>query len=151
MPLSKTFSGIMINIIEQLRAASTRSLLKIKKIDQDLPRRLAFLRSKLGGKTKTDIVKIGNYLSEAFLLLGRKDRSQGSLSSAGSVWEALIVWYLNICLAGTRAVCLYLIRDYRQKLFQQFARNCQNSSSHFDQLKKNSSSFHVPKKMRDPE
>jgi len=96
----------MINIIEQLRAASTRSLLKIKKFDQDVPCRLAFLRSKLGGKSKTDIIKIGNYLSEAFLLLGRKDRSQGSLSSAGSVWEALIVWYLNICLAGTRAVCL---------------------------------------------
>jgi hypothetical protein len=31
---------------------------------------------------------------------------QGSLSSAGSTWEALVVWYLNFCLVGTRAVCV---------------------------------------------
>jgi len=96
----------MINIIEQLRAASTRSLLKIKKFEQGLPCRLDFFRSKLGGKSKTEIIALGNYLSEGFQLLGRGDRSQGSLSSSGKVWEALIVWYLNICLVGTKAVCL---------------------------------------------
>jgi hypothetical protein len=96
----------MINIIEQLRAASTSSLLRIKKFEHDLPYRLAFFRSKLGSKSKTEVIALGNYLSEAFQLLGREDRSQGSLSSAGMVWEALIVWYLNICLVGTRAVCL---------------------------------------------
>ena len=96
----------MINIIEQLRAASTSSLLRIKKFEHDLPYRLGFFRSKLGSKSKTEVIALGNYLSEAFQLLGREDRSQGSLSSAGMVWEALIVWYLNICLVGTRAVCL---------------------------------------------
>lgn len=96
----------MINIIEQLRAQSVQSLLKIKKFKEGLDSRMAFLRSRIGSKSKVDIIKLGNHLSEAFLLLGRKDRSQGGLSSAGAVWEALVVWYINLCLAGTRAVCL---------------------------------------------
>jgi len=94
------------NLIEQLRASSIQSLLKIKKFKEGLPARTAFIKSKLGGRSRAEIIQLGNYLSEAFLLLGRKDRSQGGLSSAGAVWEALVVWYLNLCLAGTKAVCL---------------------------------------------
>ena len=84
------------NLIEQLRASSTQSLLKINKFKEGLPSRTAFIKSKLGGRSRAEIIQLGNYLSEAFLLLGRKDRSQGGLSSAGAVWEALVVWYLNL-------------------------------------------------------
>jgi hypothetical protein len=49
---------------------------------------------------------LGDHLSSAFRLAGKGDRSQGSVSSAGSTWEALVVWYLNICLVGTNSVCL---------------------------------------------
>jgi hypothetical protein len=49
---------------------------------------------------------LGDHLSSAFRLTGRGDRSQGSVSSAGSTWEALVVWYLNLCLVGTNSVCL---------------------------------------------
>jgi len=55
--------------------------------------------------TKEEIFNLGDHLSEAFLSVGG-GREQGSLSSAGMVWESLVAWYLNLCLCGTTAVAI---------------------------------------------
>lgn len=50
---------------------------------------------------------MGDRLSGAFRLDSLvQDRSQGTLSGGGSVWQALICHYLNVCLAGTDAVAV---------------------------------------------
>lgn len=97
----------MANLIEQLRHQAVSDLFPLKGFGAHWTTRSSFLLSKLGGgKKKSDVIRLGDHLSETFKLTGSDDRSQGSLSSAGSTWEALVVWYLNLCLAGTRAVCV---------------------------------------------
>lgn len=97
----------MKSLIEQLRNEAVTDLYPLKGFGTQWKQRQKFFRDKLdGAKKKSDVIKLGDCLSEAFKLTGSADRSQGSLSSAGSTWEALVVWYLNLCLAGTRAVCL---------------------------------------------
>lgn len=58
------------------------------------------------------LIGLGDYLSDIFLTTrgegrdGSRESSQSSLSSGGTAWECLTTWYLNLCLAGTRAVAV---------------------------------------------
>lgn len=57
--------------------------------------------------TQQELIAMGDHLSAAFRLDSMvRDRSQGTLSGGGSVWQALICHYLNVCLAGTDAIAL---------------------------------------------
>lgn len=56
--------------------------------------------------THAELLNLGNHLSGTFRLDLINDRSQGSLAGGGSVWQALICYYLNICFAGTDAIAL---------------------------------------------
>lgn len=96
------------NLAEQLRGFALQDLDLIKSFKAGWPDRAAYFDSLLanGPITRSVILALGDHLSGAFRLEGSNDRSQGSLSSAGAVWEALVVWYLNLCLAGTHAVCI---------------------------------------------
>ena len=97
----------MINLVEQIRFLAVSDLFSLKAFGGEWPSRSAFFVSKLGkSPKKKDFILLGDHLSSAFRLAGKGDRSQGSVSSAGSTWEALLVWYLNICLVGTNSVCL---------------------------------------------
>jgi len=99
----------MNSLIEQIREEAVQDLLRIKAFKKDWKKRSSYLRSKLppdGKISSRSLMELGQHLSPVFQLQGAKDRSQGSLSSGGSVWEAMVVWYLNLCLVGTRAVCL---------------------------------------------
>ncbi len=70
------------------------------------------IRSKyLGGLLKAtpkkkEVILLGSHLSPAFKLSGSQNRTQGGVSSAGVVWESLVVWYLNLCLLGTKSVVI---------------------------------------------
>lgn len=97
----------MSTLIEQLRREAILDLFPLKGFGTHWEQRRQYLVGHLvEAPKKSDIIRLGDHLSGAFKLTGSDDRSQGSLSSAGSTWEALIVWYLNLCLAGTRAVCV---------------------------------------------
>lgn len=99
----------MSSLIEQIREHAVQDLLGIKAFENGWEDRKAFFEKRLGSSdsvTRQDIIQLGEALSEGFSLKGSKDRSQGGVSSAGAVWEALVVWYLNLCLAGTHAVCV---------------------------------------------
>ena len=47
---------------------------------------------------------LGNNLRSVFATTASAGRSQNELSGGGTAWEALVCWYLNICLIGTRTV-----------------------------------------------
>ncbi|MBK6750299.1 MAG: hypothetical protein IPG67_09880 [Acidobacteria bacterium] len=97
----------MTSPIEQLRTEAVSDLFRLKGFGTHWNLRQEFFLNKLAGATKkSDLIRLGDCLSGAFKLAGSDDRSQGSLSSAGSTWEALVVWYLNLCLVGTHAVCV---------------------------------------------
>lgn len=98
----------MQNLAEQLRGFALVDLESIKSFKAGWPDRAVHFDSILAGNqlTRSKVIALGDHLASAFKLDGSNDRSQGSLSSAGAVWESLIVWYLNLCLLGTQAVCI---------------------------------------------
>lgn len=97
----------MNNIIEQIRCLVVEDLFSLKGFGGEWARRRSFFVDKLGkAPKKQDYILLGDHLSAAFRLAGKGDRSQGGVSSAGSTWEALVVWYFNLCLVGTNSVCL---------------------------------------------
>jgi hypothetical protein len=97
----------MKSLIEQLRVEAVTDLFRLKSFGSGWSARAQLFNSKLGSiPRKTDFCGLGDTLSQAFKLSGGSNRSQGSLSNAGATWEALVVWYLNLCLLGTKAVCV---------------------------------------------
>ena len=52
------------------------------------------------------IYELGNHLSAIFMSTTTAGRDQGTLSSAGAAWEALVCWYLNVVLSGTRGIAI---------------------------------------------
>lgn len=53
---------------------------------------------------ESDILNLGDHLSEVFGTTGEGSRDQSSLSVGGTAWEALVCYYLNLCSAGSRVV-----------------------------------------------
>lgn len=96
----------MENLVEQMRTEVLSGLFSTS-FANDWEIRKSFLRDNIKSQIrKNDLIALGSLLSEAFALSGKNDRSQGGVSSAGVVWESLIVWYLNLCLLGTNSVAI---------------------------------------------
>ena len=53
---------------------------------------------------ESDLIDLGNHLSEIFRTTGSEGRDQGSLSGGGTAWECLVCWYINLCTVGSRTV-----------------------------------------------
>lgn len=53
-----------------------------------------------------NVLELGDNLASIFKTTGVIGRSQSTLSGGGAGWEALVCWYLNICLIGTRTVVI---------------------------------------------
>lgn len=58
-----------------------------------------------------DIYKLGDALSPAFRTAA-VGRSQGDVTNAGSVWERLIVWYINLISFGTDVIATTKHREW---------------------------------------
>lgn len=116
----------MSSLIEQLRSETLASLFKLKGFGEQWSTRNALIHEHLqGAKKRRDVINLGNHLSSVFRCAAASGRGQGDLSMAGSTWESLVVWYLNLCLVGTRAVvlrgaplCPAPVRDAMSILFQ---------------------------------
>jgi hypothetical protein len=57
------------------------------------------------------ILALGSQLRDVFFLTSDSTRSQSSVSSAGTAWESLVCWYLNLVFSGTTAVAMRAGRD----------------------------------------
>ncbi len=56
--------------------------------------------------SESDIINLGEHLSEIFRTTGGTGRGQGELSGGGVAWESLVCWYINLCTVGSRIVAL---------------------------------------------
>jgi hypothetical protein len=54
----------------------------------------------------SSIFRLGSQLSDIFKSTSTEGRGQGDVSAAGSAWECLICWYLNLVFSGSRAVAI---------------------------------------------
>ena len=62
------------------------------------------IRNLLGpNPTALDVRQLGSHLGAVFQS-NSQGRTQAGVSAAGTVWECLVAWYLNLILAGTHAV-----------------------------------------------
>lgn len=96
-----------MTLAEALRREVLAKMFALKKFPDLWPARRSLFLDALGPEpSQSDIVALGDVLSEAFVLAGDERRDQGGVSAAGSAWEALVVWYFNLCLLGTSAVCV---------------------------------------------
>lgn len=101
----------MQSLVEQLRTEALADVFGIPLFASQWEVRRDFLMAKLSpDPTRASVLGLGDSLSEAFKLCGAQDRSQRGVVGAGAVWEALVVWYLNLCLLGTHAVCIRGVR-----------------------------------------
>jgi hypothetical protein len=97
-----------MNLIETLRANAVRhERAKIQSFQDRRSVLLGQLAPKPGMLTAKQIVDLGDHLSAVFQLPeALNNRSPSGLSVGGSIWTALVGYYLNLCLAGTDAIAL---------------------------------------------
>lgn len=97
-----------MNLIETLRANAVRhERAKIQSFEERRLVLLGHLASKPGPLTAKQIIDLGDHLSAVFQLPeALNNRTPSGLSAGGSIWTALVGYYLNLCLAGTDAIAL---------------------------------------------
>jgi len=55
---------------------------------------------------ETDIINLGDHLSDIFRSTGGEGRNQAQLSGGGTAWESLVCWYINLCTVGSKTVAI---------------------------------------------
>lgn len=101
-----------MNLAEQYRELVLNGIFGVASFTSAWPARKAFITTVLGAPTgwaARDIVGLGSQMRDLFVLGAPPPgtgRTQGALSSAGTVWEALVTYYLNLCYAGTDTVAI---------------------------------------------
>lgn len=93
------------NIIEILRKKVIEDIFKTKTIQKCWPIWNGIIKEKLPNNVREqNILNLGDHLSEIFKSTGGRGRGQNDLAAGGTAWEALVVWYINLCCVGTRVV-----------------------------------------------
>lgn len=64
-----------------------------------------------GTPTENQIYSIADNLRDIFRSTGTAGRTQSDVSGGGANWEALICWYLNLCLIGRRTFVIKHHKD----------------------------------------
>lgn len=62
--------------------------------------------------SENQLLELGENLRSIFLSTSSGERKQGEVASAGSSWESLLAWYLNLGLIGTRTIVLKPKKDF---------------------------------------
>ncbi len=93
-----------MNLIEELRKNVINSIFTMKSFKKSWDTWKNEIYKYAPTPTPREIFDLGDHLREIFLSTNIKNRSQSTLSSGGYCWEALVCWYLNICLVDTKTV-----------------------------------------------
>lgn len=97
----------MANIIEYLREEAVRDLFGISSFSTVWPTWRTRVNRILGRNfNESDLINLGDHISAVFGTTRVGGRGQRVLSRGGTVWEALVCWYLNLCLVGSRGVVI---------------------------------------------
>ncbi|GAA0795111.1 hypothetical protein GCM10008910_13330 [Faecalicatena orotica] len=95
------------NIIEYLREQSIRQLFATKGFKKAWRTWAAEIKGLAPLKTAYQLFNLGDSLRDIFYTTNTsKARSQSDVSGGGANWEALVCWYLNLCLIGRRTVVI---------------------------------------------
>ncbi|OKO99756.1 hypothetical protein [Xenorhabdus eapokensis] len=96
-----------MNAIERLRKAVVSDLMSLGTIQTVWPHWSSTIKKlcKESSITGTELQNIGNHLFDIFKSTS-KGRGQSEVSGGGVAWEALVCWYLNLCLLGSRTVII---------------------------------------------
>lgn len=102
------------NICEYLRESAINELFKLKTIKNCWPYWNNYINRRISPCNAVNVINLGDNLSEIFRLTGSKSktsngenaRTQSDVSAGGTAWEALVCWYLNLCLVGSRTVII---------------------------------------------
>lgn len=97
----------MSNIVEKIRETSIKDIFKLSSFSTFFPTWRTTILSKITDlNDPIEILNLGDHLKEVFITTSSSGRSQSTLSAGGKAWEALVSWYLNLCLIGSRAVII---------------------------------------------
>ena len=94
------------SIVEALREASINNLFRTGVFSSCFTRWVPQINALTPAKTSRQVIDLGDHLSEIFVLTRPEGRGQGEVSGGGAAWEALVCWYLNLCLIGRRTVVI---------------------------------------------
>ena len=93
----------MQNIIEYARQRSIQQLFSINSFSSSWSAWKETINSLLSDNpTANQIYNLGDHLRDIFRTTRQSGRSQNAIVSGGICWEALICWYLNLCLVNRR-------------------------------------------------
>ena len=106
------FEAMVDSIVEHLRSISVKSCFELTAFENGWPTWKSEIRNLTGTTFQaSELLNIGDHLSEIFSKTGSAGRSQSEVSGGGYGWEGLICWYLNLCFAGSRGVAVRKISD----------------------------------------
>lgn len=92
---------------DYLRKISVESLFSTATMQNCWPIWKASINEILGDNfTETDIINLGDHLSDIFRSTGGEGRGQSEVSAGGTAWESLVCWYINLCTMGSRTVAI---------------------------------------------
>lgn len=95
-----------MNICEYMRKESINNLFKMNSFASVWPTWKLEIESRLNISNPSTIFDLGDNLSDIFKSTSQSGRSNSVLSAGGNCWEALVCWYLNLSLIGTRTVVI---------------------------------------------
>lgn len=96
----------MSAIVEELRKEAVIKLFGTNTMSGCFPVWKSVVDRLAPGRTATQILDLGDHLSDIFRETRTAGRGQGDISSGGTAWESLVCWYLNLCLIGRRTVVI---------------------------------------------
>ncbi|MCH4826643.1 hypothetical protein [Planococcus halocryophilus] len=92
------------NIIEHLRQEAIQEIFKMKTFETAWAVWQKGIQGQISPLNANNVLNLGDNLGDIFRSTGVAGRRQEDVSTGGNVWEALICWYLNLCLVGSRTV-----------------------------------------------
>lgn len=96
-----------MNAVESLRKIVVSDLMSLGTIKKTWPTWQLKIQEqcKTSDISHIDVQNIGNHLFDIFKTTSM-GRGQSDVSGGGAGWEALVCWYLNLCLLGSRTVVI---------------------------------------------
>lgn len=95
------------SIPDYFRKLSVESLFSTKTIQNCWPTWKSKINEILGEDfNETNLIDLGDNLSEIFQSTGGDGRGQSEVSAGGTAWESLVCWYINLCTIGSRTVAI---------------------------------------------
>lgn len=94
------------NIVEYLREEAVKRLFEIKTFSKNWPIWRDKMFEFLPDINARNILNLGDHMKSIFTTTSVVGRRQGDLSASGVGWEALICWYMNLCLLERRTVVI---------------------------------------------